>query len=135
MTDIHWKYGSTMVRDYYNDVERYSHSVVSEPGGFGYGNWLKRSFYESEYDSIYFPAGYSVISDSEIKLAYSYSQNSPDNPCTLYTYRFDDDGNLTEIQQENVDGIWGGYVTRYIVTETPESEIQAWVEAKKAEQN
>ena len=135
MTEIHWKYGSTMVQDYYNDVESYSHSSVSEPGGFGYGDWLKRNYYESEYDSIYFPAGYGLISDREIRLAFSYSQNSAENPCTLYTYRFDDDGNLTEIQQENVDGMWGDYVTRYVVTETPEAEIQAWVEAKKAEQN
>lgn len=34
-----------------------------------------------------------------------------------------------------MDSMWGGYVTKYVVTEIPESEIQAWVEAKKAEQN
>lgn len=135
MTEVQWKYGSTMVRDFYNDVERYSHSCVDEPGSFGYGDWLERSHYESEYDSIYFPAGYGLISDREIRLAYSYSQNTVENPCTLYTYRFDDDGNLTEIQQEGVDSIWGGYVIRYVVTDTQDAEIQAWVEAKKAEQN
>lgn len=134
MTEVIWKYGSTMVKDYYNDVESYSHSVVDEPGDFGYGDWLKRSYYESEYDSIYFPAGYGVISDREITLAYSYSQDSADNPCTLYTYRFDENGKLTEILQESCDSMWGGYVTRYTVTHTPESEIQSWVEAKKAEQ-
>ena len=34
-----------------------------------------------------------------------------------------------------MDAKWGGHVTHYVVTETPETEIQAWVEAKKAEQN
>ena len=135
MSEIHWKYSDTMVVDFYNKADSYSHSVVEKPGDIFYGIWLERSTYESEYDSIYFPAGYGVISDREITLAYSYSQNSPDNPCTLYTYRFDDAGNLTEIQEERVDGLWGGHVTRYVVTDTSESEIQAWVEAKKAEQN
>jgi len=134
MTEVHWKYGNTMVVDFYNKVEDYSHSVVEAPGDSFYGLWLVRSHYESEYDSIYFPAGYGVISDREICLAYSYSQNSADNPCRLYTYRFDENGNLIEIVQESLDAMWGGYVTHYFVTDTPESEIQAWVEAKQAQQ-
>ncbi|MGN0977426.1 MAG: hypothetical protein ACI4PH_05160, partial [Faecousia sp.] len=133
MTEVHWKYGNTMVIDFYNNAENYSHSAVQGPDGIFYGLWLKRSFYESEYDSVYFPQGYGLISEREIRLAYSYSQDSVDNPCTLYTYRFDENGNLTEIEQEYCDGLWGGYVTRYVVTDTPESEIQAWVEAKQAE--
>ena len=134
MTEVHWKYGNTMVVDFYNKVENYSHSAVQNPGDIFYGLWLERSHYESEYDSIYFPAGYGLISDREIRLAYSYSQDAADNPCILFTYRFDENGNLTEILRENCDGMWGGYVTRYVVTDTPESEIRAWVEAKKAEQ-
>lgn len=133
MTEVHWKYGNTMVIDFYNNAENYSHSAVQGPDGIFYGLWLKRSFYESAYDSVYFPQGYGLISDREIRLAYSYSQDSVDNPCTLYTYRFDENGNLTEIEQEYCDGLWDGYVTRYVVTDTPESEIQAWVEAKQAE--
>ena len=135
MTEIHWKYGDTMVVDFYNKVEDYSHSAVEKPGDIFYGLWLERSHFESEYDSIYFPAGYGLISDREIRLAYSYGQNSADNPCRLYTYRFDEGGNLIEIEERAMDSMWGGYVTHYIVTETPETEIQAWVEAKKAEQN
>ena len=135
MTEIHWKYGDTMVVDFYNKVEDYSHSAVEKPGDIFYGLWLERSHFESEYDSIYFPAGYGLISDREIRLAYSYGQNSADNPCRLYTYRFDGGGNLIEIEEQAMDSMWGGYVTHYIVTETPETEIQAWVEAKKAEQN
>lgn len=135
MTEIHWKYGDTMVVDFYNKVEDYSHSAVEKPGDIFYGIWLERSHFESEYDSIYFPAGYGLISDREIRLAYSYGQNSADNPCRLYTYRFDEGGNLIEIEEQAMNSMWGGYVTHYIVTETPETEIQAWVEAKKAEQN
>ena len=131
MSKVIWKYGDTMVTDYYNDVENYSHSVADQPGDFGYGDWLKRSYFPSEYDSIYFPAGFGIISDREIRLAYSYSMDSAENPCTLYTYRFDENGNLTEIVYERVAGMWGGYVTHYFVTDTPESEIQAWVESKK----
>ena len=134
MTEVLWKYGNTMVEDFYNKVESYSHSAVTQPGDFGYGDWLKRSYFESEYDSIYFPAGYGLISDREIRLVYSYSQDAADNPCTLFTYRFDENGNLTEIDRESCDSMWAGYVTRYVVTDTPESEIQAWVAAKKSEQ-
>ena len=32
-------------------------------------------------------------------------------------------GNLTEIIHERLDGMWSGYRTRYVVTETPEDEI------------
>ena len=45
------------------------------------------------------------------------------------------DGELYQEVEETVDGLWGGHVNRYVVTETPESEIRAWVEAKQAEQN
>ena len=133
MTDVIWKYGTTQVRDYYNKVENYSHSYVCEPGDFMYGEWFLRSHTPSEYESVYFPAGYSIISDCEITLVHSYSQNAVYNPCTIYTYRFDEAGNLTEIQTTSMDFMWSGHVTRYVVTDPPESEIQAWVEAKKAE--
>ena len=134
MTEVHWKYGDTMVVDFYNKVEDYSHSVVEKPGDIFYGIWLVRSHYDSEYDSIYFPEGYGVISDREITLAFSYSQDAADNPCRLFTYRFDEAGNLIEIEEQAMDSMWGGHVTKYVVTETPESEIQTWVESKKGEQ-
>ena len=130
VTEVIWKYGTTMVTDYYNDAENYSHSVVDTPDdGFGYGDWLKRTYHPSEYDSIYFPAGYGLISDREIRLAYAYSMDAAENPCVLYTYRFDENGNLTELIRENAGGMWGGYVTHYFVTDTPEEEIQSWVQS------
>ena len=133
LTDVFWKYGSTMVQDYYNDVEKYSHSSTKEPDDSLYGYWMKRTAYPSEYDSVYFPEGYSIISDREIQLVFSYSQDAAYNPCRIYTYRFDEAGNLIEIETMDMDNIWAGRVTRYVVTDTPESEIEAWVEAKKAE--
>jgi len=122
-----------MVQDYYNDVEKYSHSSTKEPDDSLYGYWMKRTAYPSEYDSVYFPEGYSIISDREIQLVFSYSQDAAYNPCRIYTYRFDEAGNLIEIETMDMDNIWAGRVTRYVVTDTPESEIQAWVEAKNAE--
>lgn len=133
LTDAFWKYGTTIVQDYYNDVESYSHSSVDEPGDSLYGYWLKRTYYPSEYDSIYFPKGYSIISDREIQLVFSYSQDAAYNPCRIYTYRFDEAGKLTEIETMDMDNIWAGHVSRYVITDTPESEIQTWVETKKVE--
>lgn len=133
MTRVIWKHGTTMVTDYYNDVEIYSHSSVHEPGDTLYASWLNRVSYTSAYDSIYFPEGFGIISDREIRLVFSYSKDAAYNPCSLFTYRFDEDGNLSEIEIESMDNIWAGHVTRYVVTRTPESEIQTWVEAKKAE--
>lgn len=135
LTEIYWKYGDTEVQDFYNKAGAYSHSYVTGPDGFGYGDWLRRNIFESAYDSVYFPQGYGIISDREIQLVYSISQDSPDNPAELYTYRFDEAGNLTEIRRESMNSMWEGYVNRYVVTETPESEIQSWVAEKQAAQN
>ena len=38
-----------------------------------------------------------------------------------------------EIEEETMDGMWAGHVIRYVIKDTPDSEIQSWVEAKKAE--
>jgi len=134
MTAVIWKYGTTMVQDYYNNVESYSHSSVQEPGDMLYGSWLDRIDFSDVYDSVYFPAGYRVISDREIRYVYSYSRNAVDNPCSLITYRFNEAGNLTEIEIESMDSMWDGHVTRYVVTDASESEIKTWVESKKAEE-
>lgn len=132
MAQVEWKYGDTVVVDFYNDMEGCSHSVAQKPGDVYYNTWLKRNPYESDYDSIYFPAGYSLISDREISLVYSFSQDSAGDPTIFYTYRFDEQGNLTEIEVT-----YGDYdvVYRYVLTDTPEADIQAWVEAKVQEQN
>lgn len=135
MSEIYWKYGDTVVVDFYNDMEAYSHSVAQEPGGVYYNTWLKRSLYESDYDSIYFPAGYSLISDREIRLVFTLSSTSDQNPAILYTYRFDEDGDLWEIEEHMMGYNQTGLTYRYTITDTPEAEIQAWVEAKKAEQD
>ena len=68
-----------------------------------------------------------VISDNEITFLYSSSQASEDNPLTRCTYRFDEQGNITESERDDFGLIWGGYVVRYTVLDTPESEIQQTV--------
>lgn len=134
MDQVFWKYNGITVGDYYFS-NIYSHSYAAKPGDFMYEDWAKRDLFESDYDSIYFPKGYSVISNSEIRFIYSCSSVSADNPAQMYTYRFDESGNLTEIQKEYCDSMWGGSVTRYVVTDTPENEIQSWVEQIQAEQS
>ena len=88
-----------------------------------------------DYVCYYFPADYSVISDREISFARSSSQNS--SYLRFFTYRFDEAGNLTEIVIKRIDPFVYGdgniSITHYIITDTPESEIQSWVEQVAAQ--
>ena len=129
LDQVIWKYGDTEVHDVYK-ADGLSHSYTQKPNNDFFGDWLKRSWYNDTYDCYYFPADYSVISENEITFALSSSQNF--HYVTLYTYRFDEQGNLTEILRRSSDAFWNGYTTRYVITDTPESEIQAWVEQVEA---
>ena len=132
LSKVFWKYGDVMVTDYYKQ-ETYSHSGSSTPeDDWIWGYWLRYSYGNPEYDFIYFADGYSTVSDRQISFVHSYSASSVYGDSTLYTYYFDEAGNLTEIRFEPCDGIWDGRVTRYIITDTSEEEIEAWVEAHKA---
>ena len=127
LTRVYWHHGDTQITDYYKQ-ERYSHSGVTRVDDeLFYGDWLKRSWVNDEYDCVYFADGYSVISDREISFGQCYSKSSSE-PCTRYTYRFDDQGNIREI----VVGYPRGTV-RYTVTDTPEGEIAAYVQQKEAQ--
>lgn len=129
LDQVIWKYGDTEVHDVYK-ADGLSHSYTQKPDNDFFGDWLKRSWNTGTYDCYYFPADYSVISEDEITFALSSSQNF--HYVTLYTYRFDEQGNLTEILRRSSDAFWNGYTTRYVITDTPESEIQAWVEQVEA---
>ena len=132
LNQVIWKYGDTEVHDVYR-ATGLSHSYTQKPDNDFFGDWTKRSWYNDEYDCYYFPADYSVISDEEITFALSGSQNF--HYVTLYTYRFDEQGNLTEILRRSSDSFSNGYTTHYVITDTPESEIQAWVEQVAAAQS
>ncbi|MCI5486284.1 MAG: M56 family metallopeptidase [Clostridiales bacterium] len=129
LDQVIWKYGDTEVHDVYKS-NGLSHSYTQKPDNMFFGDWLKRSWYTDTYDCYYFPADYSVISDEEITFALSSSQIN--HFVTLYTYRFDEQGNLTEVIKRSSDSFWNGYTTHYVITQTPESEIQAWVEQVEA---
>lgn len=131
LDEVIWKYGDTEVHDIYK-ADGLSHSYTQKPDNIFYGDWLKRSFLNDTYDCYYFPADYSVISDEEITFALSSSQIN--HIVTLYTYRFDETGALTEIIKKRSDNFWYNYTTRYVITDTPEGEIEAWVEKVAAEQ-
>lgn len=127
LTQVYWHCDGTQVTDYYKQ-ERYSHSVTETAGGLFYGDWLKRSWENDDYDCMYFPEGCSVISDREIRFGQSLSRNSRE-PCTMYTYYFDEEGNIREILVTYSDR-WS---CRYLVTETTEEEIRDYIARKKAE--
>ncbi|MDY4221428.1 MAG: M56 family metallopeptidase [Candidatus Faecousia sp.] len=128
-SEVIWKYGDTEVHDIYR-ADGLSHSYTQRPDNDFFGDWTKRSWNNEEYDCYYFPADYSVISEEEITFALSGSQIN--HFVSLYTYHFDKAGNLTEITKKYIDDLWNNYTIRYVITDTPESEIQAWVEQVKA---
>lgn len=131
LSDVYWKYGDAMAWDIYNGVDGYSHTAMQYPGDFNYNSWMKRDLWDSEYSSVYFPAGYSLISDREIRLVFTLRSDSSGDPVIFYTYKFDENGGLTEIV-ENYPA--AAYSKRYVITDTSEAEIQTWVETKAAEQ-
>lgn len=118
------QYGGDLAVAIYNEGT-YSHCFVESGDDRLWDGWYNYSYYPGPYDSFYFPEGQSVISDNEITFLYSSSQASEDNPLTRCTYRFDKQGNITEIEREGFG--WGAYVVRYTFLETPESEIQQTV--------
>lgn len=115
------QYGGDLSVAIYNEGT-YSHCFVESGDDRLWDGWYNYSYYPGPYDSFYFPEGQSVISDNEITFLYSSSQASEDNPLTRCTYRFDKQGNITEIEREGFG--WGAYVVRYTFLDTPESEIQ-----------
>ena len=120
------QYGGDLGVAIYNEGT-YSHCFVESGDDRLWDGWYNYSYYPGPYDSFYFPEGQSVISDNEITFLYSSSQASEDNPLTRCTYRFDEQGNITEIERDDFGLIWGGYVVRYTFLDTPESEIQQTV--------
>lgn len=133
MPSVYWNYNHTQVWDIYHGGE-YSHSCVSKADDHFYNDWMKRSWYNEEYDCMYFADGYSLISDSEITFVHSYGRTGWADTSRLFTYRFDENGELCEIIEQGLYSEFNGYYTRYVVTDTPKEEIQQWVETKQAEQ-
>ncbi len=135
LAEVIWRCDGTEVYDFY-DSTGYKHSIAE----FGesdvmYETWCRRSYGNEERESYYFSKDYNVISDREISFAHSFSQQSSFDPIRIYTYLFDEDGMLREIREgyRSSDG-QARYSARYVVTDTPESEIKTWVEKVKAEQ-
>lgn len=130
-----WRDGGTEAYDIY-DSTGYRHSFTETADSpVMFESWCKRSYGNENRESYYISKDYNVISDREISLAYSYSQESSSDPIRIYTYLFDEDGALREIHEayRSNGGGWNIGV-RYVVTDTPESEIKAWVEKVKSGQ-
>lgn len=130
-----WRDGGTEAYDIYGSTG-YRHSFTETADSpVMFESWCERSYGNENRESYYISKDYNVISDREISLAYSYSQESSSDPIRIYTYLFDEDGALREIHEayRSNGGGWNRGV-RYVVTDTPESEIKAWVEKVKSGQ-
>lgn len=129
LVSVYWHHGDTQVWDIYRQGA-YSHSVTDKPDGFSYGSWMRRVWNNGPYDCMYFPEGYSTISDSEITFVQSYGRTGWTDTSALYTYRFDENGDICEISWQYLNNVLsdGFGIIRFVVTPTPENEIRAWVE-------
>ena len=129
-----WRDGETEAYDIYGSTG-YRHSFTETADSqVMFESWCERSYGNENRESYYISKDYNVISDREISFAYSYSQESSSDPIRIYTYLFDEDGGLREIQTTYRSQSGWRTATRYVVTDTPESEIKAWVEKVKSEQ-
>ena len=135
LTQEYWHYGGELATDYYNgDGGAYHHSVVERTDGAEPAIneiWYKYSYSltpDDPYASIYFPEGNSVISDREVTFIFSYSQTAWNDPCQKYTYRFDENGRLTEIIKYT-NFISDGDCTRYLIDYPEDSVIQAHIDS------
>lgn len=122
-TEEYWSMGEDMAVCFYNDAGSYSHSIVDSGEDRLWADWCDYDTSRQPYYSVYFPEGESVISDREISFLYSFSSNAWCNPLYRYTYRFDEQGNLTELEWYFVQD--GPEATiRYCLEPTTETEVQ-----------
>ncbi|MDD7260499.1 MAG: M56 family metallopeptidase [Eubacteriales bacterium] len=131
-TEEYWSMGEDMAVCFYNDAGSYSHSIVDSGEDRLWADWCDYDTSRQPYYSIYFPEGESVISDREISFLYSFSSNAWCNPLYRYTYRFDEQGNLTELEWYFVQD--GPETTvRYCLEPTTETEVQEKLQQLRAE--
>lgn len=132
LTEEYWSMGEDMAVCFYNDAGSYSHSIVESGEDRLWANWCNYDTSRQPYYSIYFPEGESIISDREISFLYSFSSNAWCNPLYRYTYRFDEQGNLTELEWYFVQD--GPETTiRYCLEPTTETEVQEKLQQLRTE--
>ena len=124
-----WKYGDTQCDDYYW-AGKIHHHLTSKPGDFSWGDWLKRNYEDSPYDRYYFPEGYGTISDGEITFLEIINASMPDYAGTFYSYRFDEQGNLTDILVDYF--ATGTYNYHYIIEPITDAQGQAHLQEAEA---
>ncbi len=132
LTEEYWSMGEDMAVCFYNDAGSYSHSIIDSGEDRLWANWCDYDTSRQPYYSIYFPEGESVISDREISFLYGFSSNAWCNPLYRYTYRFDEQGNLTELEWYFVQD--GPEATiRYCLEPTTETEVQEKLQQLRTE--
>lgn len=132
LTEEYWSMGENMAVCFYNDAGSYSHSIVDSGEDRLWADWCDYDTSRQPYYSIYFPEGESIISDREISFLYGFSSNAWCNPLYRYTYRFDEQGNLTELEWYFVQD--GPEATiRYCLEPTTETEVQEKLQQLRTE--
>lgn len=132
LTEEYWAVGEDMATSFYNNAGSYSHSIVESGEDRLWANWCDYDTSRQPYYSIYFPEGESIISDREISFLYGFSSNAWCNPLYRYTYRFDEQGNLTELEWYFVQD--GPEATiRYCLEPTTETEVQEKLQQLRTE--
>ena len=132
LTEEYWAAGEDMATSFYNNAGSYSHSIVESGEDRLWANWCDYDTSRQPYYSIYFPEGESIISDREISFLYGFSSNAWCNPLYRYTYRFDEQGNLTELEWYFVQD--GPEATiRYCLEPTTETEVQEKLQQLRTE--
>lgn len=132
LTEEYWSMGEDMAVCFYNDAGSYSHSIVDSGEDRLWANWCDYDTSRQPYYSIYFPEGESIISDREISFLYGFSSNAWCNPLYRYTYRFDEQGNLAELEWYFVQD--GPETTiRYCLEPTTETEVQEKLQQLRTE--
>lgn len=132
LTEEYWSMGEDMATSFYNNAGSYSHSIVDSGEDRLWADWCNYDTSRQPYYSIYFPEGESVISDREISFLYGFSSNAWCNPLYRYTYRFDEQGNLTELEWYFVQD--GPEATiRYCLEPTTETEVQEKLQQLRTE--
>ena len=92
------------------------------------GEDLNMSFYERKNQPISFPEGIGVISDEKVCFATVWDVGDGTQEMDIYTYRFDEDGNLVYMEYKPIDDGPERVFSMEIFTDT-QTEIQEKIQS------
>ena len=132
LTEELWSLGEDVAVSFYNDAGSYSHSIIDSGDDRLWADWCDYDTSRQPYYSVYFPEGESLIYDREISFLYGFSSNAWCNPLYRYTYRIDDQGQLTELEWYFLRNGPQASI-RYTLEPTTEAQVQEKLRQLRAE--